>query len=202
MRITVLADQHGTLPDLPPCDLLILAGDLTNGNPTGPRDDSDEYWRDWLFGPFAEWLGRQKFDKAVAIAGNHDTALERWPELPEGITYLCDSGCEYRGLRIWGTPWIKPFGDLAFNLPLEESWAKRQAIPPDTDILISHGPPFGIGDISGGRNCGCVSLRARIQEIEPELVLCGHIHDSAGRYECGKSLIVNAALNPVTLERF
>jgi Icc-related predicted phosphoesterase len=69
-------------------------------------------------------------------------------------------------------------------------------IPADTDVLIVHGPPRGYGDftVSGSRS-GSISLAARIQEIQPPLIICGHIHEGYGTYSCGRSIIANASLH-------
>lgn len=193
MRINVLADMHGELPVLPPCDLLILSGDITNGNQHGPRCGDEMKWRDWLFGEFADWLDRQEYWLAVGIGGNHDTVFEVWPELPKGIKYLQDSGCEFAGLKIWGHPWIPQFDGLAFNLGLEQRGMKIARIPADTDILVSHGPPHGISDSVDGMSVGCQALRWFIDENSPALVTCGHIHEGRGLYPVGKTMIINAA---------
>jgi Icc-related predicted phosphoesterase len=59
------------------------------------------------------------------------------------------------------------------------------SIPDDTDILIVHGPPKGILDLSTDRQhnlemCGCNSLRKRVEKMNLKLMCFGHIHNSEG----------------------
>jgi 3',5'-cyclic AMP phosphodiesterase CpdA len=152
--------NHQKLLDLPSADLLLVAGDMTNMGTYKELED------------FSKFLSSQKpkFDAIIVIAGNHEITMDTpffndigkdyFPDnsfesakarafLTENpdIIYLEDSGTEYKGIRIWGTPWIPPFGQWAFSLPNKE-FAKKifEKIPLDTDILISHSPPFGILD--------------------------------------------------------
>lgn len=197
MRIAILADQHGTLPEIPACDMLICSGDLTGGNPHGPRDNSDDKWRAWLRNEFSKWaLGVGAW--RIAIAGNHDTALENTEARNNGLfigtIYLQDSsdfvGCGDQGFSIWGTPWVRQWDSLAFNLPdakLKAKWAK---IPKETDILVCHQPPKGYGD---GAGLGCPHLTERIRQIKPRLVTCGHIHEGRGIYDFDGTMVVNAS---------
>ena len=68
----------------------------------------------------------------------------------------------------------------------------------DTDVLIVHGPPRGFGDVTLGlTSSGSVSLAERIVEIQPPLVVCGHIHEGYGVYETGATTIANASLHNV-----
>src|SRR5260370_33826784 len=103
MKIVALADLHGYLPSsVPACDLLLLAGDLT---PVQNHDPG--FQAEWLDGPFRAWLQRQPVRKIVGIAGNHDFVFEQMPFLvPQDLpwTYLQDSGTEWEGLEISGTP--------------------------------------------------------------------------------------------------
>lgn len=198
MRITVLADQHGELPDLPKCDLLILSGDLTGGNRYGPRDGTESYWNRWLFAEFRDWLRQQRYEMAVAVGGNHDTCLVDQPALPSEITYLRDAGCSFRRLKIWGAPWVCEFDDLAFGLPLADRAKRWARVPDDTDILVCHGPPYLIGDRVNGNPVGCLALRQRIEQVRPKLVTCGHIHEGHGIYRHDQTVIINAARRPVT----
>ena len=48
-------------------------------------------------------------------------------------------------VRIYGSPWQPEFYNWAFNLPRngEEMKARWDAIPDNTDILITHGPAYG-----------------------------------------------------------
>lgn len=186
MIIDCISDLHGHFPKLEGGDLLIVAGDLT------ARDTPEEY----LF--FFHWLQDQKYRKIVFIAGNHDHWIEKnqdeWkcitPEID--IQYLCDSGTEFEGLKIWGSPWTKTFPGMnpdcmAFTEPFgcdQEEWlAERWAlIPDDTDILITHSPPFGILDrCYDGELAGSKPLRDNIFAISPIISIFGHIHENGGK---------------------
>ncbi|MEI8365660.1 MAG: metallophosphoesterase, partial [Parachlamydiaceae bacterium] len=87
--------------DLPGGDLLIIAGDLT------ARNTLDEYER------FNQWLKGLNYRCKIVIAGNHDGLLESGKVVIEdgsnGIHYLCDSGFEFEGLKIWGSPYTPTF---------------------------------------------------------------------------------------------
>jgi len=101
-------------------------------------------------------------------------------------------------LTIYGSPWQPEFHHWAFNLPRngEEMKARWDAIPKDTDILITHGPPYGHLDIPGGQSVrvGCEMLRHRVDEIRPKIHVFGHIHGSAGYYYNGHTHFINAAV--------
>lgn len=186
MRVACLSDIHGFLPQVPDCDLLLLAGDYVRG---GGLD----YECLWLNGPFADWLEdiRDRGTEIVGVAGNHDWPFQLAPNrlgIPHW-RYLQDYGCEVLGKRIWGSPWQPRFFDWAFNADaafLAERWA---AIPADTDILLLHGPPQGIGDFSpyDKVHTGSPSLRKRIEEVKPKLVVSGHIHADYGIYDLYRS---------------
>jgi Icc-related predicted phosphoesterase len=102
-------------------------------------------------------------------------------------------------VKIYGTPWQPEFYDWAFNLPkngpgLASKWAN---IPEDTDILITHGPPFGkLDDVEGKRgiHLGCELLAERINEIKPKICIFGHIHTGYGHYFDGHTHFFNAAV--------
>jgi len=98
------------------------------------------------------------------------------------VVYLEDAGATLMGFRFWGSPWQPEFNDWAFNLPrgaaLREKWG---AIPEGIDVLVTHGPPAGIGDrvATAGRQ-GCVDLRERVRQVRPRVHLFGHIHQDGG----------------------
>lgn len=182
MNIEVLSDLHGYMPPTLGGDLLIIAGDLT-ANDSKTQNEG-----------FRRWLCYQDFEKKIVIAGNHDNFLENNPdwfdECEDSIVYLCDSGYEYKGLRIWGSPWTPSFigvnpkctAFMKTDDELSEYWAM---IPENLDILITHGPPWGILDQSVGRgsvvNCGSRSLLYAVYQKEPRYHCFGHIHENSGR---------------------
>lgn len=177
MRIVAISDTH-TLHEsivLPPGDLLVHAGDFSL---SGQVHEVKEFFT---------WFGRQPHRYKVVIAGNHDLLFESAPEyaramVPRDVVYLQDSGCEIEGVRIWGSPWQPWFLDWAFNLKTEsELQAVWDLIPPDTDVLITHGPPFEILDeCYDGRRVGCAALAGTVRRIKPALHLFGHIHEGYG----------------------
>lgn len=183
MIIDCIADLHGNYPKLDGGDLLIVAGDLTAHN------EGMEYI------DFLEWLVLEtKYRKKIFIAGNHDVLIEKHGiKIPAGYgeeyetEYLCDSGTEFEGLKIWGSPWTPWFHGVhpqckAFmksDSQLSKHWEK---IPLDTDILITHGPPFGMLDkTTHGIYAGSKLLADRLLKLKLKLHIFGHIHEAYGQ---------------------
>lgn len=188
VRVVCVSDLHCRFGGLrvPDGDLLVVAGDMTRrGTPAELR-------------AFDAWLGEQPCTHRVVIAGNHDFGLERDPAARALITqghYLQDEGITLCNLRIWGSPWQPRFFNWAFNLdrgaPLRAVWDR---IPPDTDLLLTHGPPRGVLDrCADGRRVGCADLWDAVQRVRPRLHVFGHIHESYGQVERDGVRYVNAS---------
>lgn len=202
MKITVVSDLHGHLPQIPECELLLIGGDICPVS-----NHRLEFQQSWLDTNFRYWLKRIPVKKIIAVAGNHDFIFQDKPHLvPNDLpwTYLEDSGIEYNGLKIFGLPWQPIFGWWAYNLAEPDLKKKWDLIPNDTNILVLHGPPYGYGDVAsrhnslGYENTGSPSLTEKIKQI-PDLKLCiwGHIHRSYGIYkmpELPNTILANASI--------
>lgn len=207
MKIVAVADLHGDLPELPPADLVLLAGDIC---PTWSRAEDVRKQAAWLESDFRPWLESLQAARVIGIAGNHDVVFARAPECVPSLpwTYLQDSGCRFRGYGIWGTPWARVFDTWPFMLPEHELNKKWRLIPEDTDILLVHGPAFGLGDTTGSppQSAGSVTLRARLNSLAPMLTVCGHIHEGRGLYllstrpSMRTALVANVARRYMTFE--
>jgi Icc-related predicted phosphoesterase len=144
----------------------------------------------------------------VFIPGNHDRYIEdkpfdAWKMIREfndkGVVCLIDDYVEFEGLKIYGSPWQPEFYNWAFNLPrngkeLEEKWNN---IPDDTDILLTHGPAWGILDTVVNRrdvNLGCEMLTKRLETLHPLIHICGHIHTGYGYVEKNGTHFFNASI--------
>jgi len=208
MRITVIADTHTKHDelsydpqDLPGGDILIHAGDIMNSG----RNPMDIY-------KFCKWFdGLEQYHHKVFIAGNHDRIFETDPEMAmeavnsyKNITYLQDDwaevGDDNETAKIWGSPWQPEFCNWAFNLPRRGQDLMRvwNAIPKDTDILITHGPPQDHLDISGPPynepHLGCELLRVKVDEQPPKIHVFGHIHGGYGYKFSNGTHFINASI--------
>ncbi|TPX12788.1 uncharacterized protein E0L32_006668, partial [Thyridium curvatum] len=203
VTLVCISDTHNTTPrDLPPGDILLHAGDLSQ------------------FGTFDEiqaqltWLAAQPHQHKVVIAGNHDLLLDsafvithpdreldrhdgkRRPNLEWGdVRYLEDDSLDLeveakgRSIRVYGSPRTPRCGMFAFQYETDQSpqgARQRQhgssspwygTVPERTDVLLVHGPPLGHRD-DGGK--GCWQLLAEIWRTRPKVVVCGHIHVGRG----------------------
>lgn len=195
MKICTLSDIHGHLPTVPECDLLLIAGDICP-----PWDHAPWFQDQWLRSNLNPWLKSLPVKQVVMCWGNHDFIGEA-PEIPElACEILTDRSFNYEGINIWGSPWQLPFCDWAFNLPEEELAEKYNKIPDDTHVIITHGPPFGYGDLAPPHfqrteweHVGSKSLIKRMEAIKPLLVVTGHIHCSYGLFESPYGLVMNAS---------
>jgi Icc-related predicted phosphoesterase len=192
MRLVCISDTHSLhkkmKQKMPPGDVLVIAGDITN------KGDLQDVVN------FNAWLGTLSYDKILLIAGNHDFCFERrLSETLKYITnaeYLEDSGVTYKGINFYGTPYQPEFFNWAFNLargiPLQAVWKK---IPQFTDVLITHGPPYGILDrTEEGNYTGCEDLIKAVLELKPKIHVFGHIHEAYGQKRNNDTLFVNASI--------
>jgi Icc-related predicted phosphoesterase len=189
MTVYAISDLHGSLPEIPRCDLLVLGGDYCTGR------DEEEQLR-FLGGPFKEWLTFAPARHIVGIAGNHDFVFQNFPEAVSDLPwhYLQDEGITIEGISIYGTPWSPTFGKWAFMKDDNELANIYAKIPEKLDILISHSPAFSILDKSVyGDFCGSRQLRERIREVIPDTVICGHIHEAHGIYDDGATRYFNVS---------
>lgn len=193
MKIVCISDTHlfhrwmdGFKFDIPDGDVLVHAGDaLARGS----------------FGElpiFRQWFLSLPHKHKIFVPGNHDICFQ--DRLSAAILgfpcVLLDSGTTIEGVKFWGSPWQPEFCNWAFNLPrggpeLQEKWA---LIPDDTDVLITHGPPYGILDrVHGGEHVGCEHLLEAVARVQPKVHVFGHIHSDPGMFKAEKTVFVNAA---------
>jgi Icc-related predicted phosphoesterase len=213
-RIVCISDTHGMHGEigkvkwngkksypLPEGDILVHCGDTTGWG----------RYTETL--AFINWLGDQDYKYKFCIAGNHDATYASNPfEIKEymsaaGIHYLCDSGAVVDGIRFYGSPYSPIFFDWHF-MEDEVALNKRfRRIPDNTDVLLTHTPPYGIldgpvwvdlskdqGHFSKPERMGSRSLRHRVDAM-PNLKanIFGHIHEGFGQKIINNTTYVNAA---------
>ncbi|TCI92172.1 metallophosphatase domain-containing protein [Tenacibaculum sp. M341] len=198
MKIICISDTHGFHRGLklPKGDMIIHAGDVTK------RGEKEEVI------DFLSWYQHLDFKHKIFIAGNHDFFFEKASPkeinelIPSGITYLNDTGITIEGIKIWGSP-IQPwFYSWAFNRQrgkeIQKHWDK---IPNGLDILITHGPAYGVLDLTQhNQSVGCQDLFNKIREVKPKIHITGHIHEAYGRLNMFGVDFVNASVLSVKYE--
>jgi len=182
MKILHISDTHGKhrlLKDLPKADVIVHSGDVSFSG-------SDNEVLDFL-----NWFCDLDYPHKIFVAGNHDDCLygEQIEGLPENVHYLCNSGVEIEGVKFWGVPLF--VGDTLKENRTEQIMAQ---IPQNIDVLISHGPPFGILDFDDNINYGCLDLLKAVKRITPRYHLFGHIHANHGIKKIGRTTFVNSAI--------
>lgn len=176
VRVVAVADTHlnHARVRIPDGDVFIHAGDLTAFGSASQ------------LGEVAAWIADLPHPHKIIVAGNHDEGLEEQIDgrrlfAESGATYLCNEEVTACGLRIWGAPWTPTFGLWHFmrarGSEIAAEWAK---IPDGLDLLVTHGPAHGCGDLVAGEHVGCVDLARAIAHTRPRWHLCGHIHEDRG----------------------
>lgn len=191
MKILFISDTHSKHHrfNFPRADMIVHAGDFT-------RKGTKEEVQDFL-----TWYQNLDFEHKILIGGNHDFFLEHHSVafrqmLPSNIHYLEGEGITIEGIKFWGSPITPYFMDYAFNRQRgEEIKAYWDKIPADVDVLITHGPPYGILDKTLFQmHVGCEELRNAVQErIQPKIHAFGHIHEAYGQVKEGNTLFINAS---------
>jgi Icc-related predicted phosphoesterase len=203
MRIVALSDQHGHLPRISACDMLIIAGDICPDR-FGPflANHYPSEQKAWFDRTARQWLAAAPAAHKILTWGNHDwcgQACSFRRDSPENASHgavqiivdeLTHVACDGVVVSIWASPWSNRFLNWAFMKSPAELEALYAGIPAGVDILVSHQPPYGCGDLG----LGSVELRTAIRRVKPKLVICGHIHDGFGRFECEGTVVYNVSV--------
>ena len=179
VRLVMIADTHQrhSEMDIPDGDILIHAGDFSMDWPKTVEMKQAYH--------FFDWLAEQPHKHKVLIAGNHDYIFEKIQAvrktLHPSIHYLEGYGIVLDRVKIWGGPWTPRFFDWAFNVDRGEAIRRYwDWIPRDIDVLVPHGPPFGILDDTPSGPVGCEELAEVVDKIQPKVHVFGHIHPQYG----------------------
>ena len=194
MKLVAIGDLHTEYDyiteDVPDGDVLICTGDACG------------YGEEYELGLFIKWFDKFPHKHKIYVAGNHDWPLERLPYTKDyfkdiGVHYLEDSGITLKGVSFYGYPWTPEYNNWAFNLPRDgrQLTQRAKAIPNDTDVLITHGPPHGICDKEYNKgHLGCKALLKQVLKVKPKVHVFGHIHNGYGRDENEDTRFYNVAI--------
>jgi hypothetical protein len=200
--------KHAEVKLPPGIDVLIHAGDFTT------RGSCAEVTA------FAKWLRELPIPIKIVIAGNHDRAMERdtrsfsgeaYAQLTDddaraaGVVYLQQEAVLVHGFTIWGSAFQPAFWGGFQRRRGSHIAAEWAAIPESADVVVTHGPAYGHGDLVfgfgagvddedagvevvrvrasslGARNVGCKDLLAALMgRVRPALCVAGHIHEGYG----------------------
>jgi Icc-related predicted phosphoesterase len=189
LRLVLISDTHELHRELsvPDSDILIHAGDFTMFS----RSMS-------AVADFNAWLGELPCSWKVLVPGNHESFLEADPSkrsMLSNATVLINEGIEIEGLRIWGSP-VTPLSGGAFGLSSAEDRRRLYAQIGKTDVLVTHGPAFGILDSPPAAefHSGCPELLGAVKRVRPKLHIFGHVHGAYGIFQTDHTTFANAAL--------
>ena len=192
MRIAYLVDVHDRFDAVPqamrelgPVDVVIVGGDITTAGTAEDAERAIEQWR-----PLAPQL--------FALAGNMDSpAIEaRLADL--GVS-LDGRGSILDHIGIFGVS-AAPRSPLRTPYELDDDEIQRRIEGGFEDvkhcprkIFCPHAPPMDTAcdRLGNGEHVGSAVIRTFIEREQPDLVLCGHIHESRGTDTIAAAQVVN-----------
>jgi Icc-related predicted phosphoesterase len=192
LRIGYVVDAHDQVEAVPRAlqemgtvDLLVVGGDLTTAGTVERAQRAVERWRSLV-------------PQLLAIAGNMDSRAidERLAEL--GVS-LDARGVRLGDVGLFGAS-AGPLSPLNTPYELEEAEIARrlerglaELAGCRVTICCPHAPPYGTAcdRLASGEHVGSTAVRAFVEREQPDLVLCGHIHESRGTDTLGRTRVVN-----------
>ena len=194
MNILAFGDVHGlyrnlTLPE--DIDLVIFSGDYSGSS--GFLSSLG----------FVRWFEALPYKDKFLVPGNHDYDLE----YTECKCTAINVGCKFNGFNVFGSPYTKEF--MGWNYMKEEDELRKMYsnFPSDVDILVTHGPPYGILDTVNGEHLGSKATLEYVERVKPGIHIFGHIHEGYGHTKIGDTDFFNVSvcnrmyepLNPLTV---
>ncbi|HSF60866.1 MAG TPA: metallophosphoesterase family protein [Gaiellaceae bacterium] len=192
MRIAYVVDVHDRFEAVPrvlaetgAVDLLVVGGDITTLGTPADAGRAIESWRPLV-------------PRLLAVAGNMDSAAIDARLVELGVS-LDGRGVVFGDVGIAGVS-AAPYSPLDTRYEISDRELATRASAGLEEVkgcrvrvLCPHAPPHGIAcdRLRSGEHVGSPALRALVEEEQPDLVLCGHIHEARSQDQIGASRVVN-----------
>jgi len=191
MRIAYVVDVHDrfdaveqVLAKTGQVDVLVVGGDITTG---GTADDAERALESW----------RALAPTLLAVAGNMDSPAIDARLVELGLS-LDARGIAFGDVGIAGVSASPPTPlNTPHELPDDELGRRGEAALAAiaecrVRLFCPHAPPHGACDLTrSGLHVGSHALRVVVEREQPDVVLCGHIHEARGEESIGASRVVN-----------
>ncbi len=192
MRILAITDIHGAYERMESIverevssNMIIVGGDLTTfGTPDEARGAIQRL---------------QSFRKPVfVVGGNMDPVPLEDVFISLGVS-IDGRGVVMNGIGLFGvsgaptsplsTPHEIPEETIRFRAELGWKDVRNARVK----IFVPHAPPYNtsLDRTYAGKNVGSRAVREFIEEHQPDLTICGHIHEAWGQDSIGTTVIVN-----------
>ncbi len=173
--------NHQQLAVVEDVDVVVHSGDATNAR--------DPFRNEFEMRTFLDWFARLSIKNKIFVPGNHDTSLEKGLVTRDdvrslGIHLLLTDEVTVMGKRFWGSPMTPSYGDWSYMINRSKIDRVWQTIPEGIDVLVTHGPPYGVLDATYTQSnttelVGCGALMKRVSKLQPKAMLFGHIHSTS-----------------------
>ncbi len=181
MRIAAISDTHSRQNwAVPSCDVFIHAGDITGHGSLQETAIFASSLRDCINSPHGP-------QHAIIVPGNHDACFEVSAEptlalFDPRVHVLLNEPLVLDGVRFFGSPWTPPFMQWHFMASEQRLAEQYKAMPNEVDVLITHGPPWGILDPGWkAKHAGSSALAAAMSSRVVQHHVFGHLHAAGGR---------------------
>jgi Icc-related predicted phosphoesterase len=200
LKLVHISDTHNNIFPVPSGDILVHSGDFSNN---GTVEETIE---------FIGFMNSLNHKYKILVLGNHERGWDNGlgkglKERPNnnkikdldlllkgtGIILLHDNSVTIEGIKFYGMPWNN-LTKSAFGLPKKDLKTVWENIPVDTQVLVTHIPPYGILDSNNGNHNGSKKLYERVKKLGIPIHLFGHIHEQSNFLIKDNTLFSNAAL--------
>lgn len=192
IRILALCDVHGDYETMESivraevsADIIILGGDLTT---VGSPEEATAALRR------VQSFGRPVF----AVCGNMDPPpLEEVLE-GQGVTInakgVIIGSVGFCGVSAAPTSFLHTPYEISeeeITRRAEKGWIEIMSA--STKVFVPHTPPRGtsVDKAFTGTHVGSTAVRSFIEKYQPDLAICGHIHEARGQTSIGRTKIIN-----------
>ena len=164
-------------------DCLVLIGDITNFGPANLAESLLERVKATGVTTFAV-PGNCDPKQILQVFDKYGVNLHSRCERLDDITFVGLGGSNL-------TPFNTPF-ELT-EVEIQEELAALACTPDTKRILVTHAPPYDtkLDQIPDGTHVGSKSIRKFIEQKQPLVALCGHVHEARNTDKLGRTLMVN-----------